>query len=124
MRRTKLSLNWQTCAGTPPTWCRLLDVNLDHPHFNGREGVYVIWHGGKEPRAVRVGQGVIRDRLRAHRVDPRIRRYRPFGLFVTWASVPPRYRDGVERYLGAQLQPLIGSRYPSVRPIPVSLPGE
>ena len=87
-------------------------------------GVYVIWHDGQPPWTVRVGQGDVPDRLGKHRRDPRVLAYRSYGagLFVTWASVPARYLDGVERYLADQLRPLIGDAFPDVAPIPVNLP--
>ena len=71
-------LNWSKCQGE--IWCKLNFVNLDHQHFNGVEGVYIIWHGGKNPHVVYVGQGKIRDRLRAHRNDAEIQSYAPSGL--------------------------------------------
>lgn len=86
-------------------------------------GVYVIWHGGQTPRTVRVGSGNIVDRLTAHRGDQQILAYRSYGaLGVTWAIVPAKSLEGVERYLGDQLHPLVGDRFPDVVPIPVNLP--
>jgi hypothetical protein len=86
------------------------------------EGVYIIWHGGNQPCTVRVGQGIIRDRIAQHRQDRDILAYQNLGLYVTWASVPGNQRDGVERYLGDQLSPKVGSRRPDVSPITVNLP--
>jgi hypothetical protein len=86
------------------------------------EGVYVIWHGGQSPATIRMGQGVIRDRLQAHRNDSGVQAYAHLRLYVTWASVLARDRDGVEAYLAQQLQPLIGERFPQRLPIPVNLP--
>lgn len=124
MRTTQLSVTWERCSGPPPVWCSLLRVNLDDPYFDGLGGVYVIWYGGADPRAVRVGQGAIRDRLQAHRRDPAIRVYQWRGLYVTWAQVAAAYRDGVERYLADQLRPVLGQKYPDAAPIPVNLPGQ
>lgn len=124
MRMTERFLNWRKCTGRPSEWCSLLDLNLNHRHFEGLKGVYVIWHGGARPIAVRVGQGVIRDRLRAHQSNLAVLAYASYGLFVTWAAVPKQDRDGVERYLAEYLQPLFGARYPSATPISVNLPGE
>jgi hypothetical protein len=84
------------------------------------EGVYVIWRGGNPSPVVRLGQGVIVDRIAKHRRDQAILAYRPFGLWVTWADVPAQFRDGVERYLADYYQPLIGDAYPNVPPIPVN----
>jgi hypothetical protein len=44
-------------------------------------------------------------------------------LLVTWADVDWRYRDGVERYLGEVLQPIVGRRFPDVASVEVNLPG-
>jgi len=115
-----LTLEWIKCEGD--TWCSLLTVNLAHSHFDQLEGVYIIWHAGQNPATVRIGQGVIRDRLSAHRQDPEILRYSQYGLYVTWASVVESYRDGVEKYLGEALNPLVGTRLPDASRIEVNSP--
>jgi len=86
------------------------------------EGVYIIWHAGPNPATVRVGQGVIKDRLSFHRNDPEILAYKNFGLFATWASVSNENCDGVERYLAESLKPKVGTQFPDVYPIEVNLP--
>jgi hypothetical protein len=93
-------------------------------------GVYLIWHAGgiEQPgRYVKVGQGKqgnVGARLSAHKADSVILAYKRFGeLYVTWASVPADQVDGVERFLGDHLKPLIGDRFPDVFPIAVNLPG-
>lgn len=113
-------LNWTKCEGQ--VWCPFLTVNLTHLHFNGLGGVYVIWHGGRNPRTVYVGQGNISDRLTSHRGDPHILQYSANGLFVTWAQVDDRYRSGIERYLADTLTPLQGIQHPQAAPIHVNLP--
>jgi hypothetical protein len=115
-----MQLNWTKCQGE--VWCPLATVNLAHAHFDGLEGVYIIWHGGKSAAVVRIGQGIIRDRLQAHRTDPEITRYASLGLFVTWAAVPVGQRDGVEAYLSANMKPLVGDRFPNATQIPVNSP--
>ena len=114
------NLDWTKCQGD--VWCKLNFVNLDHPHFNGLEGVYMIWHGGKSPHVVYVGQGMIKDRIRAHRSDTQIQEFAPQGLFVTWARVALQSRNGIERYLSNKWRPKVGSSHPSVPPIEVSSP--
>jgi hypothetical protein len=86
------------------------------------EGVYIIWHGGDNGATVRVGQGIIRDRLKAHRDDPQINAYTNLGRFVTWASVSQDYRDGVEAFLAEKLNPMVGERFPTRTPIEVNWP--
>ena len=95
-----------------------MNVDLSHPHFNNMEGVYIIWQGNGP--VVRVGQGVIKDRLFAHRNDRAITAHQ--SLFVTWAPVSSLYRDGVERYLANILRPSVGDAFPNAIPTPVSLP--
>ncbi len=112
-----ITLNWEHCEGN--VWCSLARLNLEHPYFQDLEGVYVIW--STAGKWIRVGQGLIADRLRAHRSDPTISNYGE--LLVTWAQVSPMYRDRVERYLGDTLRPLVGSAFPNVLPLVVNLPG-
>lgn len=38
---SSLAVNWERCQGG--VWCILVTLNLDHAHFNGLEGVYMIW---------------------------------------------------------------------------------
>ena len=116
-----MNIIWNTCV--PNIWCSLLSVNLDHPNFNNPTGVYVIFINTTDGfRAVRVGQGIIKDRLAKHRLDNDILKYRSYRLSVTWAEVSSENLDGVERYLGDILQPLVGSAFPDVNPIVVNLP--
>jgi hypothetical protein len=103
-------------------WCSLNKVNLSHEHFDDLEGVYIIWHGGPTPKIVRVGQGVIRTRLTAHRQDEEIQAYAGLNLYVTWARVDASSRGGIEAFLADELSPLVGERFPDVPPIPVNLP--
>jgi len=114
-----MEVKWEKCV--PGAWCSFDALELDKVPG---DGVYVIWHGGENPRWVRVGMGMIRDRIEKHRKDPNITKYRQFGgLFVTWAIVPAHLQAGIENYLADQLKPLVGERFPNVQPIPVNLPG-
>lgn len=114
-------LNWNKCQGD--VWCSLLNVNLEHGHFNNMAGVYVIfWLAGPKPTVVRVGSGIIKDRLKAHREDAAILRYKDNGLAVTWAAVPPSMREGVERFVSDSVNPLVRERSPDVQPVSVNLP--
>jgi len=115
-----MNVEWNKCKGNE--WCPLNTVDLEHSHFEGLEGVYIIWHAGANPATVRVGQGVIRDRLAAHRKDEDIQAYSNLGLYATWASVAVTYRDGVEAFLAEHLNPKVGDRFPDREPIEVNLP--
>lgn len=86
-------------------------------------GVYIIWYKGNPGRVVYIGQGNIADRLRAHRNRSDILRFQKNGrLLVTWAELPSKYLDGVERYLANQYRPLVGDAYPDVVPVLVNSP--
>lgn len=113
-------LNWMKCQGD--VWCKLNHVNLDHEHFNGKNGVYIIWHGGTDPKVVYVGQGNIRDRLKNHRSDRRIQQYKDLDLYVTWATVSAQERAGVEAYLADYWNPKEGEQHPDARYINVNSP--
>ena len=99
-----MNVEWIKCK--EDQWCGLDTVNLQDSHFDGLEGVYIIWHGGSKPATVRVGQGVLRDMLAAHRNDDDIQAHAHMELFTTWASVNAQYRDGVEAYIAVILNKL------------------
>ncbi len=117
-----MRLNW--IKYNSGKWCRLNALGLDNSHFDDLEGVYVIWHGGKKPATVRVGQGNIRDRLAHHKNDWEIQAYKELGLYVTWAAVAEENRDGIEVYLAKKLKPMVRRRITSAREIAVNLPWE
>lgn len=119
-----LQLEWFYKDGNNQHY-ELHHVKLDNPFLFGGGGVYVIWQAfGIAPQAIYVGQGNIKERLSAHRSDPRFDPYfspeKP--LLVTWAEVPLRYREGVEKYLYEELNPLVGENNSKTLSIPVNLP--
>ena len=116
----EMALRWTRCQGD--VWCKLNAVNLQHEHFDHADGVYMIWHGGKTPRVVYVGQGNIRKRLQFHRNNTKIQQYANLDLFVTWAVVPQERRNGVEVYLATHWRPLIGENHSDAAPIAVNFP--
>lgn len=115
-----MQLKWNMCQGD--VWCKLNAVNLEHEHFNNMHGVYVIWHGGTDPKVVYVGQGNIKERLSEHRRDPRIQSFDYLDLYVTWAAVPEEYRDAIELYLANSWAPRVGKHQPEVPPMKVAPP--
>ena len=118
-----MKVYWIRCQNN--TWCPLNTVNLRLDRFDNLRGIYIIWYQDNlgNPRTVRVGQGFIRERLTAHRSDPQIQAYASQNLYVTWTNIPPHVLDGVERYLGETLIPLVGYLFPTTEPpIPVNLP--
>jgi hypothetical protein len=108
-------LDWIKCGAG---WCSFSNVDLGDTHFNNMEGVYLIWNDSG--KVVRVGQGVIKDRLWNHRDNPEIARHNP--SYVTWARVPVAFRNGVERFLANFYSPLVGDAFPVATPISVNLP--
>lgn len=113
-----LQLDW--IKNTQNDWLNPANTNWNTVYT---EGVYLIWQTGTlltGPRYIKVGQGDVRDRMQAHMRDYRISQYN--DLRFTFASVGLFQRDGVERYLGDVLRPLVAERFPDVRPIAVNLP--
>lgn len=106
---------WVNC--TDGNWCSFNNVNLANEHFNNMLGVYIIW---SNQNVVRVGSGIIRDRIADHRQNHEITRYP--NLKVTWARVSEVNMQGVETFLANTYNPLVGERFPDVRPIQVNLP--
>ena len=102
-----MNVKWNKCQDDK--WCPFLTLNLENTYFRRLNGVYVIWHGGKNPRTVYVGKGSIANRIRSHRHDDKILKFSYLGLFVTWAQVPRSQQDGVVRYLISTLKPLVHS---------------
>jgi len=87
--------------------------NPSRPH-----GVYIIWHGGSDPRIVRIGKGDIAARLLSHRENPQIVRYEKQGaLMVTWAVLhDPHRQAAVEKYLNGQFPPLVRDQLTDMPP--------
>lgn len=113
-----MNVDWIKC--TTGDWCNFNSVNLDKVNT---QGVYIIWHAGNPGRVVRVGQGDIAARIKAHRNDPQITKYAKNGqLYVTWAAVSAQSRDGVERQLANTWSPLVGDAFPDAVPIAVNSP--
>jgi len=114
-------VQWEKCKRG--TWCILFELDLDHDHFNDLEGVYVIWQGEENPVALRAGQGLIRESLIKERNDEDLLAGREqHEIYVTWAEVNSRFRDGVVRYIKGSLKLKLENSYPDVPPIGVNLP--
>jgi CheY-like chemotaxis protein len=114
-------VQWEKCERG--TWCILSELDLDHGHFNDIEGVYVIWQGEENPVALRADQGLIRECLAKERDDRDLLAGREqHEIYVTWAAVNPRFRDGVVRYIKEALKLELENSYLDVPPIGVNLP--
>jgi len=116
---------------TDDSWYELL--GLDLTEVRPTSGVYVIW-AARAQRYLWVGQSEnLQERLRDHRdIDQRnnspVAQYifdHMFDgekLFVTWAYVKTSHLDGIERYLGEALNPLLTKRLPQAGSIEAPLP--
>lgn len=114
-----VTLHWIKCQNDE--WYNLHNVNLES--IGDLTGVYMIWHIGKTPHVVRIGQGNIKERLHEDRLNEDIHHYSLEGnLFVTWAEAPSEQLDGIERYLADIWQPQLGFGFPDVEPIKVNSP--
>lgn len=102
-------------------WLDFTRLNLSQVHGTG---VYVIWHGGANPRVVRVGQGSFSHDFAHHRQDTQLMWHASQGpLFVTWAEVAAEeHRAGIETYLVQQFSPLLVHQMQQVAPLPVYSP--
>ncbi len=111
-----MKVNWGTC-GDDKHWCDFKKLNLDSDGFKDKKGVYIIWSG---ETVVRLGSGLIKDRITDHRDNPDINKFK--DLKVTWAKVNANQMLGVEKYLSDVLNPVVGERFPDRTPIEVNLP--
>ena len=139
----RMTVHWQKRTDYPFLgWCHLNSDLLDDPRleicFSGDRyrrgicvritGVYIIWAGTDNRTILKVGSGIIKDRLREHFNDPTVQAYKYRGLYATWASFlfvdkSLEKQRGVERFLGGLLNPKLGERFPdNVDPIWVNLP--
>ncbi len=116
-----LPIYWNRCEGD--VWGELYAVNLNDPHFDNLEGVYMVWLGGSKPAAICAGSGLIREKLAERRAAPELLALREQSLLVTWAKVDSIGRKGVERWMLEHLKPKVPSRIPDALPIEVNLPG-
>ena len=116
-----LPIYWNRCEGD--VWGELYAINLNHPHFDGLEGVYMVWLGGNKPAAICAGSGLIREKLAERCAQPELQALRDKSLLVTWAKVESVACKGVERWLLENLRPKIPNRIPDSLPIEVNLPG-
>ena len=114
-------VHWNRTQGD--AWAEFFAVDFDDPHFEGLEGVYVVWQGGAHPAAISVGLGSLRKELKAQRADSAFAAYRGKPLFVAWAKVDAAARMGVARYLYETLRPRTLMTVPAAPPIDVNLPG-
>ena len=97
MIKISKNISWLKCQGS--VWCYLDSVNITHKHFDKLEGIYLIWHGGKNARVVKIGQGLIRNKIKKFRTDSEVLKYKKFNLYVTWAKVEREQRWNIEVFM-------------------------
>jgi len=114
--KSKITVTWGTC-GDDSHWCDFTNLDLTADLFKEMKGVYIIWSG---KQVVRLGSGIIKDRISTHRNDTKITAYA--NLKVTWAKVHANQMEGVERYLADMFDPAVGEAFPDTIPLPVNLP--
>ena len=112
-----MELKWGTW-GDNGSWCGFLTLNMAHPNFNDKEGVYIVWQ--KNGPIIKVGKGRIRDKISLDRLNTSITAFN--NLLVTWAVVLSINRSGVERYLVERLNPRFSETLTESPSVPVNLP--
>ncbi len=121
-------------------WQPMLTINWKLPEYC-TSGLYIIY--ARDERSpllkalkplppvniIRIGQGVISERLKAHSKNYKITKYgNPYSydyigrLYATCTEIPFVWRDGIERFLADYLKPLVGDRFPYCASITVNLP--
>lgn len=113
-------LSWRN--GVPGfNWHSLSSLNLGTINDIG---IYVIKTGLAFEYTVYVGQGDVSQRLSTHLRESSVTRHtRVTGnLWVAWAPVQQKYRNGIERYLHDQLNPRESSCWTTDPSIQVNLP--
>jgi hypothetical protein len=129
-----ITLHWQKCIKNS-LWCQcneklLNDGRLESrlgDHSVGISGVYVLWTGIDNRTVLKVGSGIIKDKLAAHLRNPEIQAYKPTRLYATWASTVSVNGLGdvqkrIEKLLGIVFKPKLVERLPDVDPIFANLP--
>jgi len=86
-------------------WRELMKIDFADPEFKRLRGIFIIWHGGNNPRVIYIGHGDIPTQLEKLRVKQEFQKYIPIGLYVTWAKFKPEHMKGVHRYLNYKLKP-------------------
>lgn len=132
---TMITVHWQKCLKNS-LWCPFNEKLLNDGRLEARlgdysagiSGVYIIWTGTDNNRTVlKVGSGIIKDKLAVHLKDPEIQAYQPTRLYVTWGSTvstigPQEIQKGIEKFLEIVFKPKLGADSPDVDLVMVNLP--
>jgi hypothetical protein len=121
MLNQPLQLNWVKCQKNQ--WCSFNHVDVS---FVSTQGVYVIWYSGNPGapgKVVYVGHGSVAAHVKTLRANARFISFVKHGtLYLTWAAVSAKDREGVARYLAERWAPLAGGVETNVDPIAVNSP--
>ena len=132
---TMITVHWQKCIKNS-LWCPFNEKLLNDGRLEARlgdysagiSGVYIIWTGTDNNRTVlKVGSGIIKDKLAADLKDLEIQAHKPARLYVTWGSTlstigPEKIQKGIEKFLGVVFKPKLKENLPDVDLVMVNLP--
>lgn len=131
---TMITVQWQRCLKNS-LWCQFNEKLLSNGRFETRlgdhsvniSGIYIIWTGIGDRTVLKVGSGIIKDKLEEHLRDPEIQAYKPTRLYVTWASTlsvigVEEIQKGVEKFLDIVFKPKLAEHLPDVDLVMVNLP--
>lgn len=131
---TMITVQWQRCLKNS-LWCQFNEKLLSNGRFETRlgdhsvsiSGVYIIWTGIDNRTVLKVGSGIIKDKLEAHLRDPEIQAYKPTRLYASWASTlsvigAEDIQKGVEKFLDIVFKPKLAEHLPDVDLVMVNLP--
>ena len=96
-------------------------------HSVGIRGVYVLWTGIDNRTVLKVGSGIIKDKLAADLRDPEVQAHKPTRLYVTWASTlsvigAEEIQKGIEKFLGIVFKPKLAEYLPDIDLVLVNIP--
>ncbi|MDE0469535.1 MAG: hypothetical protein OYL97_21015 [Candidatus Poribacteria bacterium] len=131
---TMITVQWQRCLKNS-LWCQFNEKLLSNGRFETRlgdhsvniSGIYIIWTGIDNRTVLKVGSGIIKDKLEEHLRDPEIQAYKPTRLYATWASTlsvigAEEIQKGVEKFLDIVFKPKLVEHLPDVDLVMVNLP--
>lgn len=131
---TMITVQWQRCLKNS-LWCQFNEKLLSNGRFETRlgdhsvniSGIYIIWTGIGDRTVLKVGSGIIKDKLEEHLRDPEIQAYKPTRLYVTWASTlsvigVEEIQKGVEKFLDIVFKPKLAEHLPDIDLVMVNLP--
>ena len=132
---TMMTVHWQKCIKNS-LWCQFNEKLLNDGRLEARlgdysvgiSGVYIIWTGTDNNRTVlKVGSGIIKDKLAADLKNPDIQAHKPTRLYVTWASTlsaigSEKIQKGMEKFLEIVFKPKLVEYLPDVDLVMINLP--